>query len=196
MPLALQLMPGLCLLPGACAERRRALPSPSRLWHAAQLLLCRTSAPILCRVVVSPCIPPPPCPAFLSHPRAAFGALNLPWALLAVLGLAVRCRPSAPPRQRREEMPGPGGGGRALCRGRAPLPLQRSLSCAWQPRWKEPHVCGVPARAGDGGKAVLCPGGSPSRTTSAGYFCASPQTRGEWVAGGGRPAGAVLLFSP
>lgn len=107
------------MLPGACAEHRHALPLPAKLWHSTRPLLCRTSAPILCCVPVSPL----PCPAFLSHPRLAFRALNLPRALLAVLGLAVRCRPSAPPRQRREERPGPGGSGRPLCCCRAPLPL-------------------------------------------------------------------------
>lgn len=179
-----------------CQRRAQACP-PLALQavarHSAAALQNLSPDSVSCR-----CVPlsPLPCPAFLSHPRLAFRAFNLPWALLAVLGLAVQCQPSASPWQRREERPGPGGGGRPLCHGRAPLPLRRSLSRTWQPGWEEPHVCRVATKAGDGGKANLCPGSSPSCTTSAGYFCASLQTCGEWVAGGGCPAGAVLLLSP
>lgn len=75
------------MLLGASAEHRRALPLPSRLWHATRPLLCRTSAPILCRVVVSLC---PPCLAlhfsaildWLSEPSISPGLCRLSWGWL------------------------------------------------------------------------------------------------------------------
>lgn len=179
---------GGCLCPRVPAPST-GMPSPCQPGCGTALGRC-SAEPQPQSSVVSPL----PCPAFLSHPRLAFRALNLPWALPAVLGLAVRCRPSAPPRQRREERPGPGGGGRPLCRGRAPLPL--NAPC--------------PARGSRAGKSLMSAGSLQRLAMEGRPFGAlaalhpiprglgpsvPPRRRGEWVAGGGCPARAVLLVS-
>ncbi|KAL2304554.1 hypothetical protein Nmel_013310 [Mimus melanotis] len=123
--LPVPLAPGCCWGCICCWVSALSPPQP---WHSSSA----EPQPPFCVVSLHPRVHPRPCSAVLSRPRLALGGLDLP-RIVPGLGCVVLVTCVSPQRGR-----GWGGGGRALCHGRAP------------PTAQDPHTSGIPAEVPGG----------------------------------------------